>query len=375
MPSSRTVLQKRAGMKKRAHGMNGWTVCDAMDRLSKRGCTILFAAICVGGLSCQKDAGSETLRPAESGKNAAANSKAITIGFDNSSDTIRIGDNKLTSRELSQKIENWCPFDLAVGPKGDVFDFFDSVIARRSLPAAAIPWLYYDQLRNIRSVQAAIPIVMADVTHKGRFPVVGTTKDYFTTSIPGRKNPQVRLQSGQALFAKPADAIIGAEVARKNGWKHGAKIRLIAAGVEDHVHEKTFTVTGVLAEESTPNDRTVFISLDGFYKIKEHGFPENEMKSRLEQFFGRKYTPGEWDALRKKQHATRLISAVFVIARRPPEDKDVADTPLAFKLEQEINRGGPVMAVQPSRLAKTLIRKFKRLATFLQNPDLNVERK
>jgi putative ABC transport system permease protein len=67
--------------------------------------------------------------------------------------------------------------------------------------------------------------------------------------------------------------VFGAVAARRSGIEVGTKIK-ITHGVpgEDtsHLHEQLFTVTGILAPTGTPNDRVVFVNMEGFYLIADH---------------------------------------------------------------------------------------------------------
>lgn len=128
-----------------------------------------------------------------------------------------------------------------------------------------------------RSVSWVVPLSLGD-SHRG-FAVLGTTPAYFEHFAYGDKQP-LALQQG-AIFAGTLDglyeAVIGAEVARQNGYSLGQSITL-GHGMpdhdtgHDHDHEgqseapdehadKPFKVVGILAPTGTPVDRTVHVSL------------------------------------------------------------------------------------------------------------------
>ena len=50
-------------------------------------------------------------------------------------------------------------------------------------------------------------------------------------------------------------------------------------GPEGHEHDP-FTVVGVLEPTGTPNDRGVFINMEGFYLIPEHAKPVSRRAAR-----------------------------------------------------------------------------------------------
>jgi putative ABC transport system permease protein len=93
---------------------------------------------------------------------------------------------------------------------------------------------------------------------------MGTSTDYFRLFQYGDKRP-LEFREG-APFSGVFDAVLGAEVARKLGYRVGDKI-VVAHGTGSvsftRHDDKPFTVTGILAPTGTPVDQTVHISLEG----------------------------------------------------------------------------------------------------------------
>ena len=198
-------------------------------------------------------------------------------------------------------------YNLVVGPQGSATDLVLSTVYRTQLPANNLPWRYYTEFVKRREVETAIPLTMGDFTEEGGFPIVGTVPRYF--AIPyghGKESgfiPQLKELLGIAkrpvvpqhfrigtdeILAADFDAVIGSEVARKNGWDVGSSSSLVHGGLasEDaHVHDEKFTVRGVLAPTGTANDRSVFVHLDGFFMISGHDKPIDEAVERLATFY------------------------------------------------------------------------------------------
>jgi putative ABC transport system permease protein len=156
-------------------------------------------------------------------------------------------------------------------------------------PLQNLPYLYYEELKKDPRIETAIPFCLGDATEKGGFPIVGTTEEYL--EHPYSPNEKFKLR-GEG-FTSSFDAIIGSEVARVNGWdiaapdKPATQFQLIHGGAESHKHEEKFTVVGVLAPTGTPNDKTVFIHLNGFYAISGHDAPLKEAVKRWHEFSGK----------------------------------------------------------------------------------------
>jgi putative ABC transport system permease protein len=248
-------------------------------------------------------------------------------------------------------------YDLIVGPKGSDLQLVLSSVYRISPPIQNVPYLYYEELKHGKEfknyVDVAVPICLGDYTNEGNFPIVGTTKEYFTTpyapSEPGQPDKKflIRFKPGYENMKGSLDAIIGSEVAKRNGWDIGSKFRLIHAGIATHQHKEQFEVIGVMQRTGTPNDKTAFVPLEGFFSIAEHAKPEVEMRARLQDFFETKYSDAEWDVVRRKKYALREVTSVFIKAKRPKDDPNGTDTMAAARLQSIINQGYKALAVNP----------------------------
>lgn len=179
-------------------------------------------------------------------------------------------------------------YDLIVGPKGSDLQLVLSTIYRISPPIENLPYPYYLELKERRAVEEAIPIALGDNTQQGGFPIVGTVSRYFELpyAYPDGEPRNFRVKGYQmnGLF----DAVIGAQVARKNNWDVGAEFSIVHSGADsEHVHDETFKVVGVLAPTGTPNDKTVFVNLEGLYLLEGHDTPIDEARARWEKFYGK----------------------------------------------------------------------------------------
>lgn len=162
-------------------------------------------------------------------------------------------------------------YDLLVGPNGSAVQLVLSAVYRIDRPIDNLPWDFYELIRDDPRIDMAVPIGFGDFTEIGGFPIIGTTPQYFKLDVVAGTPFQVR-DPGNFLRST-WDAVIGSEVARQNAWDIGTQFKMIHGGrdaKEFHVHEEQFTVQGVLAPTGTPNDRTVFVHLDGFFQIDGH---------------------------------------------------------------------------------------------------------
>jgi len=189
---------------------------------------------------------------------------------------------------------------LVIGPKGSELANVLTAVYRVGKAGEPLPYRFLrDDLLGADSkwkdsIEFAIPMTMGDVTEEGAFPIVGTVPDYFFVEYASGR--QFRLK-GKGL-ERSFDAVIGARVARENGWDVGSEFKLVHGGASGHVHDEKFTVVGVLAPTGTANDRTVFVHMEGFYQIAGHEKPAEEAIERLKKF-GYTVTPAEEAAIRE----------------------------------------------------------------------------
>jgi putative ABC transport system permease protein len=174
-------------------------------------------------------------------------------------------------------------YDLIVGPKGSPLQLVLSTVYHTNPPIENLPYRFYrDEILKDPRVTEAIPVAFGDTTEKGGFPIIGILPRYFLLDYAPKRQFFIK---GNTL-QKPFDALIGSRVAEVNDWQIGAKFRMVHGGGQGHVHEEEFTVVGILAATGTPNDKSVFVHLDGFYQVQGHDKPFGEAIVREREFFG-----------------------------------------------------------------------------------------
>jgi putative ABC transport system permease protein len=128
--------------------------------------------------------------------------------------------------------------------------------------------------------QLVIPLCLGDFFD--RFRVVGTTPDYFDKLVYDMVNGKKYefAQGRNFVHDDPEhgffEAVVGANVAREKNVKIGDKINPRHGAPDGHTHERPFTVVGILKPSGTPNDRAVFVNMEGFYLMEDHAKPLEE---------------------------------------------------------------------------------------------------
>ena len=232
-------------------------------------------------------------------------------------------------------------YDLIVGAKGSKLQLVLSTVFYNQDPVGLIPYEYYDLMRSSRysaEVKTAIPIARGD-NYQGS-PVIATTPEYFN-SVTKSDGKSYTLQEGE--FFKYTDyngAVVGYAVAKKNKLQVGQEIRFghTNSARDEDLHEP-FKIVGILDHTGSPNDRAVFVNLEGFYREHEHGHAgvetinydlrEEELaRKRAELGVEEREREGEEHAEHEREHKRRL-TAILLITK----DAEVEVTATAAAVE------------------------------------------
>jgi len=248
------------------------------------------------------------------------------------------------------------PYDLVIGAKGSELQLVLSAVYRIEPAIGKLPYDFLKEVEADRRIVNAVPLVFGDTTEQGAFPIVGTTDTYFEMGA----TPDAPFRIRGERIGGPFDAIIGDRVARANDWDLGSEFKLVHGGEEsDHVHDETFKVVGVLAPTMSANDKTVFISIDGFFQIGGHDVDFDQHERQVSAFYGSE--PEKRDEKLKQIRAIRAeraaappgthfhdnpdvlksLAAIFVQTR---EKSRLMDT---FSLSAEYRNGFKATAVNP----------------------------
>lgn len=205
----------------------------------------------------------------------------------------------------------------------------------------------------------AIPLCLGD--YFGQFRVVGTTPDMFNKLTFGPYDDKTYEFAQGRNFEHwnkengYFEAVIGATVAREKSVKLGQGISSTHGDPEGEGHGDKFTVVGILKPTGTPNDRAVFINMEGFYLMEDHAKPlpkEEEEQSAADST----ESPAEAaDAETPHDHAghdhappeplpveQREVTAILL--------RTLSSNPfIAFSLPNLINEGPTAQCVLPIR--------------------------
>ncbi|AGA91230.1 ABC-type transport system, involved in lipoprotein release, permease component [Thioflavicoccus mobilis 8321] len=180
--------------------------------------------------------------------------------------TLLVGAERLRTEARASFANTLSGTDLIVGARSGPVQLLLYAVFRIGDATNNISWESYQDIAAHPRVDWTVPISLGD-SHRG-FRVLGTTAAYFEHYRYARDRRLI-IDQGQP-FADLYDAVLGAEVAEKLGYKIGDAI-IVAHGASDvsfaRHDDKPFRVVGILARTGTPVDRTVHVSLEAVEAI------------------------------------------------------------------------------------------------------------
>ena len=292
------------------------------------------------------------------------------------------------------------------GKNGSKLELVLSSVYHIGIPDEPMPWSFYKKFITSKDakgepqvgqfagrVKLAVPICLGD-NYEG-YRVLATTPEYFDFEFEIGHGYEFadgeRFQSENFFHA-----VVGSEVARKTGLKVGDTFQpthSITDEGDGHVHHDEFTVVGVLKPTGTPNDRVLFVNIEGFYLLEQHA---KEIEPAPKQTVGgeslsRPYAASEgirlpqrnlFSAIRLVAYAQehhdhdhphhdhprtplpegqREVTAILVLAaeaKSPFAGLSVGADIQAGELAREINEGNEAQAATPAPVIFNLMTKF-----------------
>lgn len=160
-------------------------------------------------------------------------------------------------------------FDAVLGARSSKMQLVLNAIFHLEASPGNVAAADVEMISRHPAVKTAIPIAVGDNYHGWR--IVGTLPRLFTDVeyLPGRK---YALAGGKVFGDGVREAVVGAYVASKLGWKVGDTFQPYHGLNFDPKtqHEETYTITGVLAPTNTPIDRVIWIPLSGVQTMAGH---------------------------------------------------------------------------------------------------------
>lgn len=221
--------------------------------------------------------------------------------------------------------------DLIVGARSGPTQLILYTVFNMGNATHNISYQSYQDIKNNPAVEWTIPYSLGD-GHRG-FRVVGTTNEFFE-HYRFRGDGKVELQEGKTLEGL-WDVVIGADVARKLGYRVGDKIVVAhgvthGEGIQKH-DDKPFTIVGIMKSTGTALDQSLYVSLEDIEAM------HIDWKSGAAPTAATAVGP---DKIRKENIKVDQITAFFLRTKSRIE---------TLRLQREINnyKEEPLLAIIP----------------------------
>ncbi|MEM1228552.1 MAG: ABC transporter permease [Planctomycetota bacterium] len=193
--------------------------------------------------------------------------------------------------------------NLVVGPKGSALQLTLNAVYYLSQPIENLPFTeymeFFDADARAKMVKRyggdpelgerdgkyagfigggfAIPLALGD--YFGEYRVVGTTPDFFERLRhgPSVDQPFTFAEGRSFVESSPEhsvfEAVVGSRVAATMDVSVGDQMNPTHGDPDGKGHGQGFQIVGVMDPTGTPNDRAVFVNLEGFYLLEGHAKP------------------------------------------------------------------------------------------------------
>lgn len=245
-------------------------------------------------------------------------------------------------------------YDLIVGAKGGQLPLVLGTVFYLQLTQQQLEPVSYEVYERLTSglwangVDVAVPVCLG---HEYKnCPVVATNQEMFERLRYGNDQKYRWTEGRNFQDEEPFEAVVGAVAADKAGLKVGSTFQPVATGREriepgKEGHEP-FTVVGILAPTGTPNDRAIFINMEGFFRCPAHAQEADEPADKPS---GKNAQPTDPSGKTQSQHEHGHEHPLTAILVRTKQDENPRE---ALGLPDEINRNTdpktPAMAVKPT---------------------------
>jgi putative ABC transport system permease protein len=187
-------------------------------------------------------------------------------------------------------------YNMIVGANGGDLQMTLNTVYYLSKPVENIPYTYYLDFKGpemrpdgqlgkfAQYAEFAIPLCLGDYYKEYR--VIGTTPELFDDfEYDAELGRKYEMSQGRNFKLKTAEhgyfeAVVGAKVAQDTGLQVGDSFTPTHGTPEGESHDEFFVV-GVLKRSGTPNDRAVFVNMEGFFLLEGHAKIEEQDQEEI----------------------------------------------------------------------------------------------
>lgn len=158
-------------------------------------------------------------------------------------------------------------FDAVLGARGSQLQIVLNSVFHLETSPGNLPWSWYTKLREDPGVSLAIPYALGD-NYRG-LRIVGTESKLFDAAVSGKA--AIVLERGRAFDDNLREIVVGSYAAARSGLTLNSRIHPTHGLVDnDHDHDEEYVVVGIAAPTNTPNDRVLWMPIEGVFRMGGH---------------------------------------------------------------------------------------------------------
>lgn len=160
-------------------------------------------------------------------------------------------------------------YDAVLGARGAPLQLVLNTVYHLETSPGTIPFSLYQTIKQDPRVELAIPYGVGD-NYQG-FRLVGTSEEIFT-AFEYRDGRKLQFAVGGPFDGQRREAVVGSFAAAQTGLKVGDRIQPYHGLDYDPntQHDEVYVVSGILEPTNSPNDRVIWIPLEGIWRMQGH---------------------------------------------------------------------------------------------------------
>jgi putative ABC transport system permease protein len=158
-------------------------------------------------------------------------------------------------------------FDAVLGARGSQLQIVLNSVFHLETSPGNLPWSWVEEMSADPAVAFALPYAVGD-NYRG-FRIVGTQAVLFDPQAAGAA--ALPLAAGRAFDNDLREIVAGSFAADRCGLKIGSRLHPTHGLADnDHHHDEEYVVVGIAAPTNSPNDRVLWMPIEGVFRMGGH---------------------------------------------------------------------------------------------------------
>lgn len=159
-------------------------------------------------------------------------------------------------------------FDAVLSARGSPLQIVLSSVFHLETSPGNLPWSWVERFEKDPQVAFVVPYALGD-SYRG-LRIVGTQSKLFDAAQAGES--AIALSAGRAFADDLREVVAGSYAATRAGLSIGSRLHPTHGVAEggQHEHDEEYVVVGIAAPTNTPDDRVLWIPIEGVFRMGGH---------------------------------------------------------------------------------------------------------